>query len=59
MESFCSTLKLERVYRRRYDTRDEARAELFDYIKRFYNPRHKHSTLGNGSPGEFERWFGG
>ena len=39
MESFFSTLKLERVNRRRYGTRDEARADLFDYIERFYNPR--------------------
>lgn len=54
MESFFSTLKLERVNRRRYATRDEARADLFDYIERFYNPRRKHSTLGNVSPAEFE-----
>lgn len=58
MESFFSTLKLERVNRRRYATRDEARADLFDYIERFYNPRRKHSTLGNISPAEFERRFG-
>lgn len=58
MESFFSTLKLERANRRRYATRDEARADLFDYIERFYNPRRKHSTLGNVSPAEFERRFG-
>lgn len=57
MESFFSTLKLERANRRRYQTRDEARADLFDYIERFYNPRRKHSTLGNISPAEFERKF--
>jgi putative transposase len=51
-------LKLERVDPRRYPTRDEARADLFDYIERFYNPRRKHSTLGNISPAEFERRFG-
>jgi putative transposase len=58
MESFFSTLKLERANRRRYANRDEARADLFDYIERFYNPRRKHSTLGNISPAEFERRFG-
>jgi len=57
MESFFSTLKLERAHRRRYRTRDEARADLFDYIERFYNPRRKHSTLGYISPAEFERRF--
>lgn len=57
MENFFSTLKLERANRRRCKTRDEARADLFDYIERFYNPRRKHSTLGNISPAEFERKF--
>jgi len=32
-------LKRERVNRRRYFTRAEARADIFDYIERFYNPR--------------------
>lgn len=55
MESFFSTLKVERVYRRSYRTRDEARADLFQYIEGFYNPRRRHSTLGGLSPAEFER----
>ena len=55
MESFFSTLKQERVYRRCYHTRDEAKADLFDYIEGFYNPRRRHSTLGGVSPMEFER----
>lgn len=58
MESFFSTLKMERVNRRRYRTRDEARADIFDYIERFYNPRRRHSTLGQISPMEFERQYG-
>ena len=37
-----------------YRTRDEARADVFDYIERFYNPRRRHSTLGYLSPVEFE-----
>ena len=58
MESFFSSLKLERVYRKpRYRTRDEARADVFDYIECFYNPRRRHSTLGQVSPAEFERRF--
>ena len=39
MESFFSTLKTERTNRKVYRTRDEARADVFDYIERFYNPR--------------------
>jgi putative transposase len=55
MESFFSTLKTERVRRRHYLTRDNARADIFDYIERFYNPKRRHSTLGQLSPMEFER----
>ena len=55
MESFFSSLKTERTARKTYRTRDEARADVFDYIERFYNPRRRHSTLGYLSPIAFER----
>lgn len=55
IESFFSTLKRERPSHRHYENRDEARAEVFDYIERFYNPRRRHSTLGLVSPDEFEK----
>ncbi len=55
MESFFSSLKMERTNRTRYSTRDQARADVFDYIERFYNPRRRHSTLGQISPDQFER----
>jgi putative transposase len=55
VESFFSTLKTERTSRRHYLTRDAARADVFDYIERFYNPIRRHSTLGNLSPVNFER----
>ena len=54
MESFFSSLKTERTARRTYRTRDQARADVFDYVERFYNPRRRHSTLGYLSPAEFE-----
>jgi len=54
MESFFSSLKTERTARKVYRTRDEARADVFDYIERFYNPRRRHSTLGYLSPVQFE-----
>src|SRR5262245_10839745 len=54
MESFFSSFKVERVARKSYRTRDEARADVFDYIERFYNPRRRHSTIGYLSPMEFE-----
>ena len=40
-EGFFGLLKRERVHRRQYLTRAEARADIFDYIERFHNPRRK------------------
>lgn len=40
-ESFFGVLKRERVNRRHYQTRAEARADIFDYIERFHNQRKK------------------
>jgi putative transposase len=55
MKSFFSSLKTERTARKVFRTREQARAEVFDYIKRFYNPTHRHSTLGYVSPIAFEK----
>jgi putative transposase len=55
MESFFSSLKTERTAGKVYRTRDQARADVFDYIERFYNSRRRHSTIGYLSPMEFER----
>jgi putative transposase len=54
MESFFSSLKTERTARKTYRTRDDAKADVFDYIERFYNARRRHSTIGYLSPVEFE-----
>ena len=54
MESFFSSLKTERTARKVYRTRGEARANVFDCIERFYNPRRRHSKLGYLSPMAFE-----
>ena len=54
MESFFSSLKTERTAAKMYRTRAQAKADVFDYIKCFYNPRRRHSTLGYLSPMEFE-----
>ncbi len=55
MESFFSSLKTEKTARKVYRTRAQARADVFDYIERFYNPVRRHSTLGYVSPLEFEK----
>jgi putative transposase len=54
MESFLSSLKTERTARKTYRTRDEAKADVFDYIQHFYNAKRRHSTIGYMSPMEFE-----
>jgi putative transposase len=48
----------ERIARKTYRSRDEAKADVFDYIERFYNPKRRHSTIGYMSPMEFERQAG-
>ena len=58
MESFFSSLKTERVRKKVYRSRDQAKADVFDYIERFYNPTRRHSTLGYLSPIDFERQAG-
>ena len=58
MESFFSSLKTERIARKIYRTRNEAKADVFDYIERFYNLTRRHSTIGYVSPVEFERKLG-
>lgn len=54
VESFFGLLKRERVNRRYYSTRDEARQDVFDYIEVFYNRKRRHGYLGNISPVAFE-----
>ncbi len=58
MESFFSSLKIERVHRKHYQTREQAKADLFDYVERFYNPYRRHSTIGYVSPAAFEKAAG-
>jgi putative transposase len=54
MESFFSTLKNEWVHHQKYETRAQARRDLFEYIEGFYNTVRLHSTLGFLSPDDFE-----
>lgn len=54
MESFFSTLKVERTAGRTHRLRDAARTDVFDDIERSYNPRRRHETLGYLSPIAFE-----
>lgn len=56
-ETFFATLKTELVYRRSWPTRHELEMEVFSYLQGFYNPRRRHSRLGNLSPSDYEQQF--
>jgi len=53
-ESFFGTLQLELLDRHHWRTREELATAIFEYVEAFYNPRRRHSSLGNLSPAEFE-----
>jgi transposase InsO family protein len=55
MESFWATLKVELVNQEQYETREQARASIFEYVEVFYNRLRLHSSLGYVSPEQFER----
>jgi putative transposase len=57
-ESFFSSLKIERTARKTYRTRDQAKADVFDYIECFYNLKRRHATIGYLSPVKFEMQAG-
>ena len=54
-ESFFATLECELLDRRSWKSKAEARTALFTWIEGWYNPRRRHSSLGQLSPINFER----
>jgi putative transposase len=57
MESFFHTLKTEHVYFERYETREQAKKSIFEYVEVFYNRQRRHSTLNYMTPLTFERYY--
>lgn len=55
VESFFGKLKRERIKKRIYSTRDDARSDVFDYIEMFYNIKRRHSSNNLLSPVEYEK----
>jgi len=56
-ETFFSTIKTELIYQERFQTREEARRAIFDYIEVFYNRKRKHAALGYISPVIYARQY--
>jgi putative transposase len=57
VESFFGRLKCEIAAGEMFDTREQAKAEIFEYVEVFYNRVRRHSSLGFLSPVEFERTY--
>ncbi len=55
MESFFGTLQLELLDRRSWTTRAELASAIFEWIEGWYNPRRRHTSIGDLSPVEYER----
>jgi hypothetical protein len=53
--SFFAILECELLHRQRFRTQTEARVAVFDCLEGFYNPRRRHSALGQLSPADYER----
>lgn len=53
-ESFFQLLKRERIKKRVYTTREQARTDIFNYIEMFYNVKLKHGSNNLLSPVNFE-----
>lgn len=57
VESFFHTLKTEHIDQEKFNTREEAKRSIFEYIEVFYNKKRSHSFLGYLSPEEYEiKW---
>ncbi|NMA52334.1 MAG: IS3 family transposase, partial [Peptococcaceae bacterium] len=56
-ESLFGTIKSELVYLNRYETRDEARQAVFEYVEVFYNRLRRHASLGYLTPAEFKKRY--
>lgn len=54
-ESFFHSFKVEAIHGERFDTTEELRSEVFEYIEDFYNKRRRHSFINNLSPDNFEK----
>ena len=54
-ESFIHTLKVEKINRYRFKTRDEAKSKIFEYVEMYYNRKRTHSSLGYLSPFDYEK----
>jgi len=56
-EFFLESQKSEQVYLTKYNTKEEAKRDIVDYIEMFYNSKRRQSSLGNVNPNKFEKMW--
>jgi putative transposase len=56
-ESFFATIKKHIIKKKIYTTRNDAKADIFNFIEMFYNPKKRHSHTGDVSPAKFEETY--
>ncbi|TWD45352.1 integrase-like protein [Pantoea sp. SJZ147] len=56
-ESFFQLLKRERIKKKIYGTREEARSNIFEYYEMFYNSKRRHGSGDQMSPAEYENQY--
>lgn len=54
IESFWSTMQRELLDTRTWDTPDQQRTAIFEWIEAWYNPRRRHTSIGHHAPAQFE-----
>ena len=57
VESYFRLLKRERIKKKIYGTRDEARSDIFDYIEMFYNSKRRHGSSEQMPPAKYENLY--
>jgi len=54
IESFWSTMQRELLDTQSWSTRSELAVAIFEWIEAWYNPRRRHTSLGDLPPAEYE-----
>ncbi len=54
VESFWSTMQRELLDTRSWANTEQLSAAIFEWIEGWYNPRRRHTSLGNLAPATFE-----
>jgi len=57
IESWFHSLKIEAIHGNTFNTRQQAKTAIFEYIETYYNSQRMHSTIGYATPESFEQTY--